>query len=65
MPKIDHEHTDEIVCPWCGHETRDSREVHDDDGEETCEVCDKEYAYTRYVEVTYSTEKKEAARNVL
>ena len=61
MSGIDHEFTDEIVCPWCGHETGDSFEFQNDYGEETCYECDKEFTYTRYISVEYSTEKKEAA----
>lgn len=39
---IDHEYTDEIVCPWC--------EYGDvwkwaDDGEDICDECEKTFAY--------------------
>lgn len=59
MPKIDHEFTDVVVCPWCGHTVYDSFEFQNDYGEETCYKCDKEFTYTRYISVEYSTAKKE------
>ena len=59
MPKIDHEYTDEVVCPWCGYEVDDSFEFEDEFGEERCYECDKKYTYTRYTRVEYSTEKKD------
>ena len=45
----------EIVCPYCGYTERDSWELTDDDGENTCGRCDSEYEYTRNVSITYST----------
>jgi len=29
MSKIDHEYTNEIVCPWCGYEMSDSWDMSD------------------------------------
>lgn len=54
---VDTDFTQEITCPWCGHEQHDSWEA-SDDGEYICDVCENEYYYTRDVEVTYSTAKK-------
>jgi predicted RNA-binding Zn-ribbon protein involved in translation (DUF1610 family) len=56
--KRDHEFTDEIVCPWCGHEISDSWEVEADDGDYECPECGNEFCYCREVSVTYSTSKK-------
>ena len=54
MSEIDHEFTDEIVCPYCGYKSRDSWEL-PDDGIEECEVCYKEFTFDRNVTVDYST----------
>lgn len=58
MTDIDHEYTDEIVCPWCGHEHGDSWEWVDYDTTE-CDECEKKFTHIRHVEVTYTTEKEE------
>jgi len=55
--KIDHKYTDNIICPWCGHKDRDSWES-DDNGEEECGDCGKEFTYERIVTVEYCTSKK-------
>lgn len=58
--KIDHEYTDEIVCPWCGYEFSDSWEL-GNGGEctelEECPNCEKEFYASRIVTVEYSTSK--------
>jgi hypothetical protein len=54
---IDHEFTDEIVCPHCGYEEADSWE-YEDDGKSECGGCEKEYYFERIVTVEYSTTKK-------
>lgn len=51
--------TDEIVCPWCGHEQGDSWEAPDSDEECECYECGKIFAYERDVEVTYSSHRVE------
>ena len=60
--EIDHEHTDLIVCPYCGHENQDSWEI--DFGPEmdaemflTCVSCENEFRVSCEVVVMYSTEK--------
>ena len=63
MAEIDHEYTDEVVCPWCGYVHIDSWEWEDDDGEDSCYKCDKVFTYTRHFTVEYSTEKKEQAND--
>ena len=62
MSQIDHEYTDEIVCPYCGLEHGDSWEVSPDNndiGLIECEddECGKSFYATRNIEVTYSTQK--------
>jgi len=58
MTKIDTQYTREITCPWCGHKQSDSWEW-DDHGEEECGVCWMPFIHSRFVEVSYCTEKKE------
>ena len=53
--KIEHDYTDEIICPWCGYSDSDSWEVVD--GLWECENCEKSFYVGRNVEVTYSTQK--------
>ena len=57
---IDHEYTDEIVCPFCGYEVGDSWEYGNGDediGLIECGRCDKEFYTTRNISVCYCTEK--------
>lgn len=56
MDDHDTQGTDEIVCPHCGHEHRDSFEF-DDSGITECEACEKPFTYNREISITYSTEK--------
>ncbi len=41
MSDIEHEMTDEVVCPHCGHVHEDSWERKLSDGEQESEQCDK------------------------
>lgn len=54
--EIDHEYTDEIVCPHCGYEHSDSWE-YEEDGEEDCHECGKPFYSGRDLSVTYWTSK--------
>jgi hypothetical protein len=54
---IDHESTDEIVCPYCGWEDTDSWDARKDDGEEECPDCEKKFSYSRHTTVSYTTTK--------
>lgn len=60
-PEIDHEYTHEVVCPYCGYENGDSGELGlygtYNDGETTCGHCERDFAWERHIEVTYSTTK--------
>ena len=56
---LDNEHTDEIVCPYCGRIFTDSWEV--DSGEEDlgsihCMTCWNIFTAERNIIITYSTE---------
>ena len=57
--KIEHEYTDEPVCPHCGHVHRDSFEWEEDEGTQECEQCGKAFVYTRVVTVDWCTSKAE------
>lgn len=54
--EINHEYTDEIVCPHCGYEFGDSWEF-PESGDYKCPDCDNKFKFQREIEVTYSTEK--------
>ena len=62
MKTIDHDLTDEIVCPHCGYEMSDSWECHllpDDEQILECSECGEKYKATCVITVEYSTEKLE------
>lgn len=61
---IDHESTDEIVCPYCGNVDGDSWEYSRNEGELECHECNKKFSYSRHTEVTYSTNKNCAENNI-
>ena len=54
MPEINHEYTDEVVCPHCGYEHTDSWDRPDSD-EDECGECGKPFQYSRSTTVKYST----------
>ena len=54
--EIDHEYTNEVVCPHCGYEHRDSWEL-SDAGEHECDNCGEPFLIERIVSVTYCTAK--------
>ena len=62
MSAIDHDNTDDPVCPYCG----DVFPVYEDWGwnalnqaDTECPACGETYRVTAEYSVTYSTEKKE------
>jgi len=62
--EIDHEYTDEVVCPYCGYIMSDSWELGDRDGgecewEEICPECDKKFISARMITIDYKTRKME------
>lgn len=66
MKDIDHECTDEIVCPYCWHESSDSYEYFprgsDSNFIECCE-CGKHFRGDAYYSVIYSTRKVPCLNN--
>jgi hypothetical protein len=60
MSKIDHEYTDNIVCPWCGYSFEDDEyDYSDQDSHDIdCYECDKPFSVCASIEVTYSTTKE-------
>jgi DNA-directed RNA polymerase subunit RPC12/RpoP len=58
--EIDHEYTDNIVCPFCGRVEQDSWEIQPDEedlGLQECGSCGKSYYAWRSITIDYSTEK--------
>ena len=56
------ERTENIVCPYCGYEDRDSWEVDfgpgfDGDTTVVCGSCEQEFYASRMVDVCYTTKK--------
>lgn len=49
----------EMICPYCGYVQIDSWEIPGDDGIVECVRCEKEFDFTRNVEVTFSTSRKD------
>lgn len=58
MPEIDHQNTDEIVCPHCGYIHGDSCHRDRDSGEDDCQECEMPFFWERQITVDYSTSKK-------
>ena len=58
MAEIEHEGTEEIVCPWCGYEFQDSWEF-EENGETECYGCEKRFKHCQIIDVTYDTERIE------
>lgn len=61
--EIDHEYTENVVCPYCGWEDTDSQEIDfgsgsDETTELDCGECGEIFIAHRIVTVDYSTEKK-------
>lgn len=55
MIEIEHENTQNIVCPYCGWEDTDSWEQTPNNGEAECARCGKTFHYERDITVDYST----------
>ena len=62
--EIDHEHTDEITCPYCGWTDMDSWEAivykegnPDDLGTIECPACQRSFTAEREITITYTTYK--------
>lgn len=57
MPEIDHEYTNEAVCPWCGNEVGESWEFGDYVDDYECDDCGKHFNISRNTEITYCTSR--------
>lgn len=55
---LDHNGTDEIVCPYCSYKFECSYEFNFDSGEVSCDDCGKDFLMERDTWVTYNTSKK-------
>jgi len=53
--KIEHEYTQDIVCPHCGFVFNDNHEFDPDIGEVDCPECGKWLEWKRHISITYST----------
>ena len=60
--EIEHEYTDEIVCPWCGYEKGDSWECDDEEDDRECGECGKVFGYNRIITVAYTSYKKKCEK---
>ena len=57
-PEFEHRCTEEIVCPYCGYEFKDSCEF-PDSAKPRCHECDRDFLAERNHRITYSTAKIE------
>lgn len=62
MDKIDCDHTQFIVCPYCGHEDQNSWEYHDS-GNVYCGSCGEEFFMEREIVVYYTSKKIKSEAN--
>ncbi len=63
---MDTDHTVNMICPYCGHEDRDSWEVNPgeleyDDYEVECDHCGKAFIVSKRCSITYTTKKMKYA----
>jgi len=58
-PEIDTDHTAEPICPYCGNETADEFQLHNDEACVKCEECGEEFSVVRFLDVTYCTYKQD------
>jgi hypothetical protein len=57
---MDHHSTGNLICPYCGYEHTDSWEIQsgsEDLDNVECGSCEREFKASRYISVTYSTER--------
>ena len=55
---IDHEYTEKIVCPYCGHKFINSFEYSESEEDVPCQSCDKKFDLSVDVEIYYTTSKR-------
>jgi len=49
-------HSQEPICPYCGHQQRDFWEYSGEDGDHDCDNCERRFRWSRHTDVTYNTE---------
>lgn len=59
---MEHEYTDELICPFCDGVQSDAWELLNDSEDVHCGHCGKLFFYQRHVEVTYTSRKKSEGR---
>lgn len=62
MNSIDHEYTNNLICPWCGSEDMESWEIEPDLEElgiVKCDECEKDFYGFRCITIEYVTKKVE------
>ncbi len=57
--EIDHRHTKEMICPYCGTKQSDVWEIvgHKEDGEAWCGSCSVKFRWSVHTTTTYTTSK--------
>ena len=55
--EIDHEYTNDIVCPYCGYEFINSWEYTESEDEVSCQRCDQSFNLSVEIEISYTTSK--------
>lgn len=53
---MNHEHTDDAICPYCGRAHQDIWEL-GDSYERDCNSCGRTFLVERHVSITYSTKR--------
>lgn len=57
IPRCDDDYSDDnLRCPFCGYEERDSFELSDEDDEYICPQCGSTLKYNRVVKMSYDIE---------
>lgn len=57
LPRMDDDYCDDnLRCPFCGYEERDSFELSDEDDEYICPQCGSTLKYHREIRVSYDVE---------
>jgi transcription elongation factor Elf1 len=57
MKEIDHTYTDEVVCPYCGHEMEGDCGDGPTKGQTECQKCEKKFDCEPDYSVHYTTSK--------
>ena len=57
MAEIDHEFADEVVCPYCGYQFRDSWEFAEYEDDIPCYECEKHFSIESHISRSFSTRK--------